>query len=489
MKKLGLIIAVGFGLVSCRQASFIAEDDVYSPSRGYVAASDGSDASYSTYVYSQQGSGTKSAYYNPNDTLQQNQQYTDTRQQGTTVINNYYGNDRIYANGWHGYAAFGYPYNSFHSPWRYGYRSRWVWYGWGYDPFFYGYYSPWNSWCAFGGGWGYGWGHNPYMYGYNPYAWGHGWGYNPYGWGGGWGHNPYAWGGGNTIINGNVYNFYGNQGISAGSGNTVTGSGLIQNGNNFIGKRPTNAAQTTPYSGINKTKSALSADGTPKEVKNISAKRETNTVAQPTALTTGNTVAALPSRNEPRQTASQANLTSQQLTATSKPWTPETVSRPAANTVARPSENQVNTVQPARPSAQQVNRPAVPNTQSVEAKPARPTTQGTVTPGPRGTTPNTETVRPQTNPNNQYNRNNTPQNRQVSPTPAPRQQMSSPQQTRPSGGSFNNSPSRPSGGGSMNTPSRSSGSSGGSISGGGSPRGGGSMGGGSVGGGSRGGRP
>jgi uncharacterized membrane protein YgcG len=475
MKKLGLILAVGFGMVSCRQASFIAEDDVYSPSRGFIAASDGSDASYSTYVYSQQGSGTKSAYYNPDDTTQQNQQYTDTRQQGTTVINNYYGHDPIYANGWHGYSAFGYPYNSFHSPWRYGYRSRWVWYGWGYDPFFYGYYSPWNSWCAFGGGWGYGWGHNPYMYGYNPYAWGHGYGYNPYGWGGGWGHNPYAWGGGNTIIYGNVYNIYGNQGISAGSGNTVTGSGLIQNGNNFIGKRPTNAAQTTPYSGINKTKSALDASGKPKEVKNITAKRENTETVQ----VGKNNLTNL--KNEPRQVGNQTSLSSQQLASSSKPWTPETISTSSRNNVNKPGDNQQNTVQP-RQIDQQVNRPSVPNKPAVD-QPNRPTTQPAVNQGRPSSNPNNETVRPQTNPNNQWNRNTTPQNREVSPNPAPRQQMNSPQPSRPSGGSINNSPSRPSGG-SMNSPSRSGGSSGGSFNSGGSPRSGGS-----VGGGSRGGRP
>jgi hypothetical protein len=484
MKKLGLILAVGFGMVSCRQASFIAEDDVYSPSRGYMAASDGSDASYSTYVYSQQGSGTKSAYYNPDDTLQQNQQYTDTRQQGTTVINNYYGHDPIYANGWHGYSAFGYPYNSFHSPWRYGYRSRWVWYGWGYDPFFYGYYSPWNSWCAFGGGWGYGWGHNPYMYGYNPYAWGYGYGYNPYGWGGGWGHNPYAWGGGNTIIYGNVYNIYGNQGISAGSGNMVTGSGLIQNGNSFIGKRPSTSAQTTPYSGLNKTKSALDMTGKPKDVKNISSARENKEITL-----ANNTVVGKPDRSVSRIESKQVTVgdrggaINQQLTSSARPWTPETVSKPARQTSTRPMENEVNTAPSVRPAASQVNRPAVPNTQSVEAKPTRPTSQSTVTPGPRGTNPNTETVRPQTNPNNQWNRNTTPQNREVSPNPAPRQQMNSPQPSRPSGGSINNSPSRPSGG-SMNSPSRSGGSSGGSFNSGGSPRSGGS-----VGGVSRGGRP
>lgn len=462
MKKLGVIFAIGFGLVSCRQASFIAEDDVYSPSTGYMAAAaGGSDASYSTYVYSQQGSGTKSAYYTPSDTTQQANY--DTRQQGTTVVNNYYGHDPIYSNGWHGYGAFGYPVRGFHNPWRYNYRSRWVWYGWGYDPFFYGFHSPWNSWCGYGPswgyGWGYGWGHNPYMYGYNPYAWGHGFG-----------HNPYGWGGGNTIINGNVYNFYGNQGMTTGSGSNMTGSGLIQSGNSFIGKRPATASQTTPYSGINKSKSALDANGKPKEVKDISAMRASNDKIQAAKQP----VTSL--RNEPKQASAQRAVSSQQLTASSRPWTPETTA-PAAQ--PRQIDGQKQHVQPSRQGDQIVNRPSVPNRPAAEQS-TRPTAQPAVSPSRPTSNPRVEPVTPQTNPNNQWNRNATPQNRQVSPNPAPRQQMSNPQPSRPSGGSMNNSPSRPSGG-SMNSPSRS----GGSFGGGGSSR---PSSGGSVGG-SRGGRP
>jgi hypothetical protein len=473
MKRLGLIFALGIGLTSCRQASFIAEDDVYSPSTGYVASGDNSDASYSTYVYSQQGSGTKSAYYNPDETSQQEESTNATRQQGTqgsTVVNNYYGYDPIYANGWHGYGAFGYPYGGYyHNPWRYSYRSRWVWYGWGYDPFFYGFYSPWNSWCGYGAGWGYGWGYNPYMYGYNPYAWGYGYGYNPYGYGG-WGHNPYGWGGGNTIIYGNVYNIYGNQGIAT-SGN-LTGSGLIQSGNTFVGHRPSNATHTTPYSGINKTKTALDVNGKPKEVKNITAMRESSDNIRPVKNTGTLT------KNEPMQASAGRQITSQQLTGTSKPWTPETIGQSAG----KPSvDGPRNIGQPTTRPVDQTNRPVVPNKPAVE-QPSRPATNQSVSPSRPSTQPKVEPTRPQTNPNNQWNRNTTPQNRGVSPNPSPRPQMSAPQ-NRPSGGSFDNSPSRM-GGGSIGSPSRSGGSMGGSFGGGSSPRSGGS-----IGGGSRGGRP
>src|SRR5690606_21273201 len=98
MKKLSIILSlfsIGIILSSCRQSSFIAEDDVYSTGSSSVYSSDKSDASYTNYVYSKESnSGTKSAYYNPDDSTSRDQQNYDN-QSGTVVNNYYYGNDYL----------------------------------------------------------------------------------------------------------------------------------------------------------------------------------------------------------------------------------------------------------------------------------------------------------------------------------------------------------------------------------------------------------
>jgi hypothetical protein len=457
MKKLSILLAListGLLLGSCRQSSFIAEDDVYSSGSSTVYANDRSNASYSNYVYSKESSsGTKSAYYNPEDTT-----FRDDSQQlaqGGTVVNNYYyGNDYMYNQGWGGSNHFRYrPYN--------------VWWSWGYDPFFYPrwYWGPSYAWGWGYNSWGYGhgWGYNPYGfgYGYNPYAWGHGYGHNPYGWGG----NCGIYGGGNVFINnGNIYNF-GGQGMTT---FTNTGGSFYKSGNQFIGKRPGMSGTSAPYTGPDKVKSAISSNGQPANVRNLST-------ADRTLKSQGKDIA---SASAPR--VNRGTIQTEKLTEGSTPWSPRTTARnitPAKEGTSvnrvngngvKPTVNDRNTI--SNGTAERgaidrgaVNRPSVPvNTRTENPATTRPS-EGVRNQGNTRIDNNRQPTisRPV---ENQYNRSNTnPGNQRVAPQPSQQRQNMSQPASRPSNNRMQSPSSSPSRGGSYSSPSRGS-SGGGSMS-------------------------
>ncbi len=451
MKKLSIILSlfsIGIVLSSCRQSSFIAEDDVYSTGSTSVYTSDKSDASYSNYVYSKESnSGTKSAYYNPEDSISRDQPIYDN-QNGTVVNNYYYGNDYLYNNGWNGYGGYGYAPR---------YRPYSVWWGWGYDPFF---YSPWHYGWGMSYGWGmgygmhYGWGYNPYAWGYNPYAWGYGYGHNPYGWG--YGHGGYGCYN-NTNIYGNVYNNYGGSGMV-----TQNSGGYIQSGNSFKGKRPVMAGNSAPYTGPSKVKSAInSTSGKPVKVEKVSAIEKNSLAAKPT-------VSKIESGARSNQVATH------QLTSSSKPWVPETAirSEKATDKAVRESDapRLVDGVRKTEGQAVRTNSGRVETGETI--RPNVPTTVRTTPAEKVGRENQTIQRRENTTPqNNQWNRGTTtPPRATPQSTPRNNQNMNQPR----GGGSYNSSPA-PSRGGSIgggSSPSRGS-----SVGGGSSPSRGSSMGG------------
>lgn len=476
MKKVSSLFAllsIGLVLVSCRQSSFIAEDDVYSSGSSYTYTNDNSDASYANYVYSKESnSGTKAAYYNPEDTVYNDN--NNTYQSGTVINNYYYGNDYRYYDRPYSYSSWGSPY--------YSYRPYRVWWGWGYDPFwggsswYYGWnYSPYSSW-----GWGYG--HHPYGYGYNPYAWNYGYGYNPYGYGYG-GYGGYY--GGVTNIYGNVYINNGGAGMTP---YTLNAGGYYQKGNSYVGKRPVMAGTSAPYTGANKVKSAINpSTGKPMQVdKAVNRKPETSTLASKTpgkvSSNTTNSNFAAPARTE-------------RLTSSAKPWTPETervstsskgsntdvrrvngtldrnVAKPAtnsprvpANSYARPnttSQPATNNGSDYRRNDNQINR--TPSSRPAENQWNR---NNTSSPAP-GRTSSPTISRPASSPSNGRPQSTAPSREYKSPSSSPSRGGSYSPSSRPSKGSYSapsSSPSR----GSYSSPSRSNSS--GSSSGSGSSR-------------------
>ncbi|MEO9258089.1 MAG: hypothetical protein ABI207_06890 [Crocinitomicaceae bacterium] len=387
MKNLALIFGIAALLSSCKQSSFVAEDDVYSTgSSDSKFAGNNSDASYNSYVYSKENSSTKSAYYNPNAKVDTSDYYNPNSSYakgGNTYINNYYGNNyngnsgyggnnyynnnnNYFNNGWYGYglmsSSFGYGYGGYGS----GYYPHNYYGGYGYNPYgMYGYgMNPYGMYGMnpYGGYGGYGmYGMNPYgggyggyggygMYGMNPYGGGYGgygmYGMNPYGggyggYGGGYGMNPYGGGQMTTY--------------------EMTSSGYYKNGNNYIGHHQYSNATPQSYSSY-----------TPKEKMMVVDPTNSTPINVPNAS----------NRTTYRQTdvvQGQRGVSTATVSPDSKPWKPaiETPQN-GSGTVATGNRSYVNPTQNNGSNSVPVNRPNTTSERPVVIN--RPAVQGSSVP-------------------------------------------------------------------------------------------------------------
>jgi|GEM_PF-6052511 len=418
MKNLAFIFGIAALLSSCKQSSFVAEDDVYSTgSSNSKFAGNNSDASYNSYVYSKQNSSTKSAYYNPNSRVDTsgyynpNSSYANANGGNTYINNNYYGNTNYGSNGYGGYNY--YNQNYFHNGW-YGFGLMSSSFGYGYGGYGYGYggygsgyyphnYYGYNPYGMYGYGmypYG-GYSYNPYgMYGMSPYG---GYGYYPYGGGygmygmspyGGYGYNPYGMYGGYGGYGMSPYGYggygggYGMSPYSGGQMTTyeMTSSGYYKNGNNYIGHHQYSNATPQSYSSYTPKEKMMVVDpinSTPISVPNAS-NRKTYTKTEVVQGQRGVIIAT--------------------VAPDSKPWKPAIeATQNGLGTVATRNRAVVNPTQNNSSSATPVNRPNVVSERPVVIN--RPAVQGSSTPSSNSSMDQWRRSEPSQNtqPNSNYN--------------------------------------------------------------------------------------